>query len=83
LALLANILFQSTKKVDIMKEARRILKKGGEIVIIDWLPNQPMGPPRDLIVSPEAVKKMAQDERLVFKKDFPVDAYHWGMIFTK
>ena len=83
LTLLANILFQSSKKIDIIKEAKRILKKGGEMVIIDWQPNQPMGPPKDLIVSLESVKKMAQDERLVFKKEFPVDTYHWGMIFTK
>jgi len=83
LVLLANILFQSNKKIDIIKEAKRILKKGGEIVIIDWLPNQSLGPPKDLIVLPEVVKKMAQDEGLVFKKDFPVDVYHWGIIFTK
>jgi len=83
LVLLANILFQSNKKIDIIKEAKRILKKGGEMVIIDWLPNQSMGPPKDLIVLPEVVKKMAQDEGLVFKKDFPVDVYHWGIIFTK
>ena len=83
LVLLANILFQSNKKIDIIKEAKRILKKGGEMVIIDWLPNQSLGPPKDLIVLPEVVKKMAQDEGLVFKKDFPVDVYHWGIIFTK
>jgi len=83
LVLLANILFQSPKKIDIIKEAKRILKKGGEIVIIDWQPNQPMGPPKDLIVFQDSIKKMTQDERLTFKKEFPVDAYHWGMIFTK
>jgi len=83
LALLANILFQSSKKIDIIKEAKRVLKKGGEMVIIDWQANQLMGPPKDLIVSQDMVKKMTQSEGLVFKKEFPVDAYHWGMIFNK
>lgn len=83
LALLGNILFQSPQKIDIIKEAKRILKKGGEMVIIDWQANQPMGPPKDLIVSQDTVKKMVQSEGLVFKKEFPVDDYHWGMIFSK
>jgi len=83
LALLSNILFQSSKKTDIIKEAKRVLKRGGEMVIIDWQANQPMGPPKNLIVSLDSVKKMAREQGLVFKKEFPVDKYHWGMIFTK
>jgi len=83
LALLANVLFQSSKKADIIKEAKRILKKGGEAVIIDWQADKPMGPPKDLIVSPEAIKKIAQDAGLTLKEEFPVDVYHWGMIFVK
>lgn len=83
MVLLVNILFQSDKKLDIIKEAKRVLKKGAEIVIIDWQANQPMGPPKNLIVSLDLVKKMAQDEKLIFKKEFLVDKYHWGMIFTK
>jgi len=83
LVLLANILFQSLKKIDIIKEAKRTLKKGGEMMIIDWQENQPMGPPKDLIVSMDAVKKMVQDEAFSFEKEIPVDKYHWGMIFKK
>jgi ubiquinone/menaquinone biosynthesis C-methylase UbiE len=83
LVVLANILFQSFKKLDIIKEAKRVLKKGGEMVIIDWQPDKPMGPPKDLIVSKETIKKMAQAEGLIFKKEITVDVYHWGMIFSK
>jgi ubiquinone/menaquinone biosynthesis C-methylase UbiE len=83
LAWLANILFQSSKKADIIKEAGRILKKGGEMVIIDWKPNQPMGPPKELIISPKSVKEIAKNQGLNFEKEFPVDKYHWGMVFLK
>jgi ubiquinone/menaquinone biosynthesis C-methylase UbiE len=83
LVLLANILFQSTKKADIIKEGKRVLKKGGQMIIIDWKPNQPMGPPDKLIVSLDSAKEMAEKQGLKFKKDFPVDKYHWGLIFEK
>jgi len=83
LVVLANILFQSSKKLDIIKEAKRVLKKGGEMVIIDWQPDKPMGPPKDLIASQDTIKKMAQAEGLIFKKEITVDVYHWGMVFSK
>lgn len=83
LVLLANILFQSSKKIDIIKEAKRILKKGGTMVIIDWQINQPMGPPKDLVISAEVIKKMLHDEVMSFEKEIPIDKYHWGMIFKK
>jgi len=83
LVLLANILFQSTKKADIIKEGKRILKKNGQMVIIDWKPNQPMGPPDKLIVKSDSVKEIAEKQGLKFKKEFPVDKYHWGLIFER
>jgi len=81
--LLANILFQAEKKDVIIKEAKRALKKGGELAIVDWKPNQPMGPPDDLIISIESVKEIAKKIGLVFNKEFPVDEYHWGIILKK
>jgi ubiquinone/menaquinone biosynthesis C-methylase UbiE len=81
LILLANILFQSSKKTDIIKEAKRILKQNGEIVIIDWKPNQPMGPPSNLIISPDKIKEITKNQGLSFKREFPVDKYHWGAVF--
>jgi ubiquinone/menaquinone biosynthesis C-methylase UbiE len=83
LVVLANILFQSDKKADIIKEASRIAKQRGEMVVIDWQANQPMGPPKELIISPGSVRKIAEKEGLKFKKDINVDKYHWGMIFEK
>ena len=66
-----------------LKEARRVLKKGGDLIIIDWKANQYMGPPENLITSPENIKKITKEKGLSFEKDFPVDKYHWGMIFRK
>lgn len=83
MVLLGNILFQSPKKNAIIKEAERVLKKGGNLIIIDWKADQFMGPPKNLITSPENIKKITKEKGLVFEKDFPVDRYHWGMVFKK
>ncbi len=83
MVLLANILFQSSNKVAIIEEAGRVLKKEGKIAIIDWKADQPMGPPKDLIVPLDFVKETAKKQGLIFKKEFPVDKYHWGVVFEK
>jgi ubiquinone/menaquinone biosynthesis C-methylase UbiE len=83
LVLLSNILFQSDNKDGIIKEAVRILRKGGKLAIIDWLPGQFLGPSKDLIVPIEDIKKMVEENGLRFNKDIQIDNYHWGMIFIK
>ena len=83
LVLLHNILFQSEKKPDIIKEAFRILKKNGGISIIDWKENQPLGPGKELVVSPDLIKKIAEESGFKFKSEMNVDNYHWGMVFAK
>ncbi len=83
LVLAANILFQSSKKADILKEANRVLKKGKRMVIIEWKKNQPMGPPEKLVVDKENIQSLAKQQGLKFKKEFPASKNHWGMIFEK
>jgi len=83
LVLLANILFQSIKKADIIKEAKRILKKNGRMIIIEWQKNQLVGPPENLIVSKDLVRDLAEKEGFKLEKEFPAGDNHWGTIFTK
>ena len=81
--MLGNILFQSSKKDVIIKEAKRILKEKGKLIIIDWKLNQPMGPPDSLVVSEKQIEEIAKKEGMVLSNKFPVDKYHWGMMFKK
>jgi len=83
LVLLANILFQSSNKIGIIKEASRILKKGGKALIIDWKSDQPMGPSKKIAVSQDEIKQIAKEQGLVFEMEILIDKYHWGILFSK
>ena len=83
LVLLANILFQSSKKADIIKEAERALKKGGRVIVIDWKKDQPMGPPQNLIVLQNSAKEFVEKVGLKFEREIPAGDNHWGMMFSK
>jgi ubiquinone/menaquinone biosynthesis C-methylase UbiE len=84
MVLLANILFQSRQKTAIAREATRVLRSGGELVMIDWIPETPYGP-KELgwKLSKEEGKVLGESVGLAFVREFPASINHWGLLFKK
>ena len=82
LVLVTNLLFQVEDKKRVLTEAKRVLKKGGEILVVDWLPQAPQGP-KEGRISVEKVKEMAKDLSLKLEKEFQAGVFHYGLIFSK
>ena len=79
-ALLVNV----HGKLGMLKEARRILKSGGKLLVIDWKPTAaPFGPPTKDRRPPEAVKADAAQVGYKLEKEFEAGQYHYGIIFVK
>lgn len=86
MVMLVNILFQSTKKSDILKEAKRVLKPGGSIVVVDWkggTSEGSFGPPDQLRTTPENMEKLFSAEGLTVQRPFNAGQFHYGLIFKK
>lgn len=81
-ALLTNLLFQVEDKKAVFEEVRRILKKGGKILAVDWKEQSLLGPKQGRILEKE-VKNIAQEFGLNLEKEFSASQYHWGLIFSK
>ncbi len=83
MVVLANILFQSQKKAAMLKEAGRVLKPGGELVVIDWEPASSFGPKDGgWKLSKEEARNLASGSfNLV--KEIEVSSHHWGLLFNK
>lgn len=81
LVVIPNVLFQADDKPAIIKEADRVLKDRGILVIIDWTKEADQGPEER--VSPDEVKKIAKDLELKFKKEINAGEYHYGLVFEK
>ncbi len=82
--LLANVLFQNDEKLSIIKEAKRVLRPAGKLVVIDWEKGAGgLGPPDEYRTPKESILGLASQEGLSYEKDVIVDAYHFGMMFRK
>lgn len=83
--IISNVLFQSKKPQNIVEEGKRIIKKGGKLVIADWIAelNSPIGPTKDLKISEEKVKNIAKNLNLKLLDRFQAETYHYVLIFTK
>lgn len=82
--ILSNVLFQIKDKQNVLKEAQRILRSGGKILVVDWSDSHGgLGPPEDHLVTPEKIKEIAQEIGLVIGGDVSVGAHHWGLHLQK
>ena len=79
---IANLLFQTSAKYTLIREARRILKTGGRIALIDWSGSfGGLGPRPEEVPSTEEAKRIFLEAGFTFAKDFPAGDHHYGMIF--
>ncbi len=89
MVILVNILFQSTKKADILKESKRVLKSGGSVVVVDWKPGslpvggQGLGPPNELRTPPDNMQTLFIGEGFSMTRPFNAGQFHYGLIFKK
>jgi ubiquinone/menaquinone biosynthesis C-methylase UbiE len=82
--LLHNVLFQSQKKSEIMKETLRVLKSGGRFELIDWRPDKTsFGPQEGWRLSSDEAKKLAEAEGFKFEREFDAGEFHFGLMFLK
>lgn len=81
LALMTNLLFQIQDKDAVFGEAKRTLKSGGKILIIDWKTAARIGPSEK--ISPEEVKKIAARAGFELTDQFDAGSFHYGLVFAK
>ena len=83
-ALLINILHQSDKRADILREAFRMLKTGGKLLIVDWNNNDsPLGPAPDRRLKLDALKAAVTRLGFDIKEEFAAGPYHYGLLLKK
>ncbi|KKQ62219.1 MAG: rRNA (Adenine-N6-)-methyltransferase [Parcubacteria group bacterium GW2011_GWE2_38_18] len=82
--LLINILYQSHKRVEILREAIRMLKKDGRVLIVEWKNiASPLGPPVEERVNINLLHTAAPKLGLKLEEEFQAGQFHYGVVFNK
>ena len=83
LVVLANILFQSQKKSAILKEAKRVLKQGGQLVLIEWIDGSSLAPKQGWLISKEEAQQIVEGKGMILDRELEMDSQHYGLVFKK
>ncbi|HEY4526495.1 MAG TPA: methyltransferase domain-containing protein [Candidatus Paceibacterota bacterium] len=87
----SNVLFQLQHPQGAFLEARRILKRDGTLIMIDWNDSLPagrqvsvrIGPAKGHVFDKERAAEFAAASGFRVKEQFAAGAHHYGLIFHK
>jgi ubiquinone/menaquinone biosynthesis C-methylase UbiE len=81
--IISNVLFQAEDKLGLIDEAKRILKKGGKVLLIDWSGSfGGMGPIPEHVVTENMAKELFEKRGFKLIENISTSAHHYGIIFT-
>ncbi len=80
----SNILFQVGDKDKFIEEAKRILKSGGRLLLIDWSDNSSSIEPSFAKIVPKNIaREIFERKGFIWQRDIDAGEHHYGIIFTK
>lgn len=77
----SNILFQVDDKEKFIEEAKRILKKKGKVLFVDWAVESSMKVKG--AIPKNKAREMFEKKGFVLERDIDAGAHHYGMILVK
>lgn len=82
--ILKDVLFQNKDKSAMLREAHRVLKPAGNLLIMEWNDHDlSFGPEQSLRVSESALREMVSESGFSFVKDLDAGDFHYASVFQK
>ena len=80
--ILSNILFQVDDKGAVINEAKRVLRQGGRLLLIDWSASfNNLGPTEERVFPELEAKKLVESQGFTFVRATDAGNFHYGLIF--
>ncbi|HNX11138.1 MAG TPA: class I SAM-dependent methyltransferase [bacterium] len=83
-AFLINVLYQAHDGLDMIREAVRMLKSGGKLIVVEWSEKaKELGPPPSQRIKKDKLLAGITSLGLELDQDFSPGSYHYGLTFKK
>lgn len=80
----ANLLFSLENKENLAEEIKRVLRRGGRALIVDWKDSfGGLGPHLEHVITAAAARALFEKNGFVVLGEVPAGEYHWGFIVRK
>lgn len=84
LCMVANVLFATAEKQTLIAEIKRVLKRSGRALVIDWKGSfGGLGPHPDHVITEPSARALFEDVGFVYVEQIPAGEYHWGFVVRK
>lgn len=83
LVILGSILHQVENKDNVIREAYRVLKTGGKLLVIEWKKDAPLGPAQETRISRDEVASLLETHGLRPGKELPAGSFHYALVYEK
>lgn len=82
--IVSNLLFQVEKKDAIAREAKRILKPEGKLLVVDWRDSfGGVGPQKEYVFRADEALELFVSMGFTHVSEIDAGAYHYGLVFSK
>ena len=83
MVMIANVLFQVPDKSSLIDEAKRVLKSGGHLVVVEWKPYIAVGPLKESRMAEDELKQLILSKGFSELKAIDAGSHHYGFVFQK
>lgn len=82
--IMKDMLFQNKMKNAVLKEALRVLRGGGKLLLVEWNDqNAQVGPDQKIRISKEELEELAESQGFKKEKDLAAGDFHHGAVYVK
>jgi ubiquinone/menaquinone biosynthesis C-methylase UbiE len=81
--ILSSLLHQVRNRNEVLREAYRILKTGGQILVVEYTPDAMFGPPVPQRLPKEEAAKLLEQYSFRPVKELQAGAFHYALLYQK
>lgn len=83
LAIMSGIMHQVENKDSVIKEAYRLLKTKGRLLVVEWARESPLGPEKSRRIGKPELKTFLEKYSFRPMTELPAGSFHYALLYSK